>query len=220
MKRFVVILTALFMLFTLSTVTSAENSDFVLSENNMSSVSDRLTYLPDQKLFYLNGGGAFSVEIPADGALYLLFEAGGYGKFENGAGSGLNIYIECLDENGESLGGTFPEGILAISSDGGLYRASIGSPELFAGLHESIKKLRVSVTAHDSRQFIRTLEIHSSSTAARDMSVSEWTWSGRIKNLDADTTSTDHRIMVIFICAVALIMIVIRKYRDVIRNRK
>ena len=222
LKKTIISVTAVLMTLLCSVTAFAESSSYKLLESTMAVFGKDLVYMPDQQLYHFTAAGEASVELSVKDALYFYIIVGSdnsrsNGVTDNGVNSGCSLRIECLDENRECVSPVYA--VLEVPADHVLHRYSIGSDTKYAGLPENVKWVRVSFSAQDSRQYIRAMEIKSSDTAARDMTLTEWE-EHTLGNINAETTKADYWIMVGLVAAVAVIMLVFSKARNKIKKDK
>ncbi len=223
MKKIVSAIISAALMLVCGITTSAFDSSFTLSENNVSSLGGNIIYQPEQRIYALTQGETYSTELPVSEGLYVSVITGGYesasgnGSGDNGINSGCELRVECFDSDGNEI--TPAYSMAAVPADGAFYSMSIGKDDKYSGLPENTAKVRFTITASGNRQYLKSLSIISSDMKARDLSVREWEYH-RLNNINANTTSAGYWIMVVFVFAVALIMFGVRKYRDKIRSRK
>ncbi|MBQ9383544.1 MAG: hypothetical protein IJT87_04855 [Ruminiclostridium sp.] len=222
MKRLAAFATVFLMLLICSVTAFAEKNSYKLLESTMAVFGSDLVYMPDRQMYHFTGAGEASVELSVKDTLYFYIIVGSdssasNGVTDNGVNSGCSVRVECLDENGERILPYFA--VLEVPADHVFHRYSIGSDTMYAGLPENARKVRVSFSAQDSRQYIRSMEILSDDTMARDMSLTDWE-EHILGNINAETTKADYWIMVGLIAAVALIMMIFAKARNNIKKGK
>ncbi len=222
MKKAVSIVFAVLFFMAAGFTAYAENS-YRLLDSNKDILGGNIVYQPEQQIFRLTKGETYSVELSADRGLYFFVTVGGYesangsGSADNGIRCGCEIRLDCYDSEGEVITPVYDT--IFTEADGVFCRWSIGSDDMYSGLPENTKKVRLTIKADAERQYIKALEMHTSDTVALNKTLREWE-SHKLGNINAQTTLADYWIMVGFVAAVAAVMIVFRKIRDSIRNKK
>ncbi len=226
MKRLVSLLISVLCAVVLAVSAGAAESSFTLTESTMQEVgSDILEYLPEQKIFHFTRAGDISVKLPASGGVYIQATLGGYrsrsnGVTDNGIDCSCYMQMSCLDENGEPLFTRASYTIVNAPGDGKFYRWSLGTDAMYVGLPEEADSISLAIHAENDTVYIKSLDIFSSDTKARDMS---WDISWKVNeagNINAQTRPIDYIIMAGGVFAAALIMFGVKKWRDHIRKGK
>lgn len=226
MRRLISLLFAALCAAVLTVSAGAAESSFTLTESTMQETgADILEYLPEQKIFHFTRAGNISVSLPVSGGVYIQTTLGGYrsrsnGVTDNGIDCSCYMQISCLDENGEPLFTRASYTIVNTPGDGKFYRCSLGTDAMYVGLPEEADRISLAIHAENDTVYIKSLNIFSSDTKARDMS---WdiSWEvNEVGNINAQTRPIDYIIMVCGVFAAALIMFGIRKWRDRIRKGK
>ena len=219
MKRFFALMSALAFALICSVTAGAEESSYTLTPNTVSEwevlSGTGITYMPEQKIYSVSG--SMELEIEVSGGVYLYCDMGGFGHYDNGAGSGSNISYICYNEVG-AVTEPYPV-VQTVPSDGKFHRAQIGTAEMLAGIPDDVHSIRLSITA-DKNHYIKGLYIYSSDMGARDMSAFSWSDAGNGGNIEPNASRATYWIMVGGVLAAALIMFGIRKWKDSIRKGK
>ena len=226
MKRLISLIAAVLFAVIAAVPTGAAESSFILTESTMQQAgSDILEYLPEQKIFHFTRAGNISVSLPVSGGVYIQTTFGGYrsrsnGVTDNGIDCSSYMQISCLDENGEPLFFRASSAIVNAPGDGKFYRWSLGTDTMYVGLPEEADRINLTIHAENDTVYIKSLNIFSSDTKARDMS---WDISWEVNeagNINAQTRPIDYVIMVCGVFAIALIMFGIKKWKDRIKKGK
>ena len=219
MKRLVFLLVLLIYAAVLTAPAGALETSYTLTPDTVSAWTVTsgagIAYMPEQNIYSVSG--TLEHEIPVVGAVYIYCDMGGFGTYDNGAGSGSNISFTCYDENGEIVE-PYPA-VMLVPSDGMFHRAGIGTDAMFAGLPENVRSIKLSISAHKNH-YIKSVYISSSDTAARDMSAFKWSDIGTVGKIEPTVTAASYWIMVGGVFAAALIMFGVRKWIDRIKKGK
>lgn len=226
MRRLVAALICALGLFSCSIAASAEENEFMLTPETMSSLGcDSLEYLPEQKIYHFTGRDSVEVRLPVSGGIYAYVAAGGYhsssnGVTDNGVNCVCTINLSFFDENGERvIEEDLGAAVICIPADGVFHRWSVGTDTMYAGLPENVKRMTLTVSGMNDTAYIKSLYISSSDTKARDMSALKWEVHD-VGNIDAHTGTMQRIIMIGFICLVAAVMMIFAKIRGKYKKGK
>ena len=217
MKRLAAVFVCALFTVLCSITASAQDYIFELTPDIVSDNS-AVEYMPEQQIYHFTESGDISAKVPVYGGIYLYVTLGGYhseanGVTDNGINSVCHITLTCLDENGEVAKVSRNTKVVLVPADGTFRRYSLGSEDMYMGLPEEVKTVSLTVYGENSTAYVRNIYITSSDTAARDMTSQDWEVHS-MGNINAQTSRTDYIIMVGFVCAVALIMMIVAKVRQ------
>ena len=219
MKRLISLIAAVLFAVIAAVPAVAAESSYTLTPNTIPEwevlSGTGITYMPEQNIYSVSG--TIELEIPVYSGVYLYCDMGGFGNYDNGDGSGSNISYVCYNEVG-AVTEPYPV-VQLIPSDGAFHRAQIGSDDMYAGISDEVRSIRLAISA-DKNHYIKSLCIISNDTAARDMSSFEWNLAGNTGRIEPNVTKATYWIMAGGVFAAALIMFGIRKWKDRIKKGK
>ena len=226
MKRLIAVLLCALFLFCFGITASALGSEFTLTPETVTELGcGSLEYLSEQKIYHFTGRDSAQIEIPVSGGIYTYVIAGGYhsesnGVTDNGVNCVCSLNIMLLDENGEQvISPDLGSPVICIPADGAFHRWSIGNDEMYAGLPENVKSVKLTVSGENNTAYIKSLYISSSDTQSRDMSALKWEVN-HLGNIDAQTGTMQRIVMIGFICLVAAVMMIFAKVRGKYKKGK
>ncbi len=223
MKRFFAAVCVVLCAFVLGIVSSAQEASFELTPETAKQF-EALEYMPEQGIYHFTRSDSISADIPVHDGIYVYVTAGGYrspanGVTDNGINCVCTVKLTFFDENGDVVVVLHADPLIFIPADGAFHRWSIGTDAMYAGLTDNIKRATLTVSAKNDTAYIKSMYIASSDIVARNMSGNKWEVND-MGNINAQTTMADRLIMIGFVCAVALIMMIVAKVRQKYKRGK